>query len=75
MDWYSRLFSIWVTVQLEPLPTITGTRPSTTDGVLHHSGILLMAHRGVFAGGAQGQDAVGTGGDLPAPAALSAYRS
>ena len=35
------------------------------DGVLHHSGILLMAHRGVFAGGAQGQDAVGTGGDLP----------
>lgn len=30
MDWYSRLFSIWVTVQLEPLPTITGTRPSTT---------------------------------------------
>ncbi len=30
MDWYSLLFSIWVAVQLEPLPTITGTRPSTT---------------------------------------------
>ena len=30
MFWYSMLFSIWVAVQLEPLPTITGTRPPTT---------------------------------------------
>ena len=35
------------------------------DGVLHHRGVLLMGHGGVLAGGAQGEDAVGPGGDLP----------
>ena len=35
------------------------------DGVGYHGGVLLVAHGGVFSGGAQGEDAVGPGGNLP----------
>ena len=34
------------------------------DGVGHYGGILLVGHGGVFAGGTQRQNGVGTGGDL-----------
>ena len=53
-------------VELEPAPAITGTRPGRfLDADFHHPHMFLMAEGGRFAGGAAGHQAMAALLDLP----------